>query len=134
MPDATCPCGAAADYAACCGRFHAGEPAPTALELMRSRYTAYVLGLIDYLVETHDPSTRGSLDVAAASAWSRDTEWSGLQIVASSAGAPTDATGVVEFIARGATRGKAFAHHERSRFRRRKDGRWYYLDGAAPRR
>ncbi len=133
MSDATCPCGAAADYAACCGRFHAGSPAPTALELMRSRYAAYVLGLIDYLVETHDPSTRGSLDVAAASAWSRNTQWAGLQIVASSAGAATDTAGVVEFIARGTTRGKAFAHHERSRFRRKGD-RWYYLDGAAPTR
>jgi SEC-C motif-containing protein len=45
-----CPCGAAAGYAACCGRWHAGASqglAPDAQALMRSRYSAYVLGLGD---------------------------------------------------------------------------------------
>ena len=38
-----------------------------------------------------------------------------------------DDEGDVEFIARGKTGGKEFAHHERSRFRR-VDGRWFYMD------
>lgn len=128
----TCPCGTGAAYRACCGRFHAGAPAPTALELMRSRYAAYVRGEIDYLIETHDPETRAAMDVAAATAWSRDTAWAGLEIVATSAGGADDESGVVEFIARGATRGEPFALHERSRFRR-DDGRWVYVDGTTPR-
>lgn len=40
-----CPCRGAADalpYTACCGRYHAGQPAPTAEALMRSRYSAFV--------------------------------------------------------------------------------------------
>lgn len=131
MTDTTpCPCGAGAAYRACCGRFHAGAPAPTALELMRSRYAAYVRGKIDYLVETHDPETRAAMDVAGATRWARDTIWAGLEIVATSAGGPDDETGVVEFVARGATRGKPFALHERSRFRR-DEGRWVYVDGTA---
>jgi len=99
---------------------------------MRSRYTAYVRGAIDYLVETHDESTRGTVDRAAVSAWIRDTEWLGLEIVHTANGGPSDDDGIVEFVARGTTRGAPFAQRERSRFRRR-DGRWFYLDGTTPR-
>jgi SEC-C motif-containing protein len=123
-----CPCGSNLDDDACCARYHRREPAPTAEALMRSRYTAYVRGEIDYLVETHDPTTRGSLDREAMTAWSRDTEWLGLEIVATEYGSATDARGVVEFIARGKTKGKPFAQRERSRFRK-VDGRWVYVDG-----
>jgi len=99
---------------------------------MRSRYAAYVRGEIDYLVETHDPETRASMDVAAATLSSRETEWAGLEIVSTSAGGLDDETGVVEFIARGVTRGQPFALRERSRFRR-DEGRWVYVDGTTPR-
>jgi SEC-C motif-containing protein len=95
---------------------------------MRSRYTAYVRGAIDHVIETHAAETRAKVDRDAAARWSRDTQWLGLEILASSAGGPTDDEGVVEFIARGATRGTPFAQRERSRFRR-VDGRWYYVDG-----
>ncbi len=95
---------------------------------MRSRYTAYVRCEIAYLVATHDVATRRGLDVAAITAWSRDTAWSGLEIVATELGSATDDTGVVEFIARGTTRGTPFVQQERSRFRR-VDGCWFYVDG-----
>jgi SEC-C motif-containing protein len=123
-----CPCGSGLAGDACCARYHRGEAAPTAEALMRSRYTAYVTGEIDYLVETHDPATRASLDRDSIAAWSRETEWLGLEIVATEYGAASDARGVVEFIARGTTRGKPFAQRERSRFRK-VDGRWVYVDG-----
>ena len=59
MPLSTpCPCGSGASLVACCGRWHAGEAAPTAEALMRSRYSAYVLGLEDYLLATWHASTR----------------------------------------------------------------------------
>ncbi len=105
-----------------------GVPAPTALALMRSRYTAYVRGAIDYLIATHDPRTRGSVDVAAVTRWSRDTLWLGLEIVATERGGPDDDTGVVEFVASGVTRGAPLRQHERSRFRR-EGGAWVYTDG-----
>jgi SEC-C motif-containing protein len=108
--------------------FFDGVPAPTALALMRSRYTAFVRGAIDYLIDTHDPSTRDAADRASIAKWSRETEWKGLEIVATERGGEDDDAGVVEFIARGVTRGKAFTQRERSRFRRM-DGVWYYLDG-----
>ena len=95
---------------------------------MRSRYTAFVKSAIDYLIATHDPSTRSTVDRAAITQWARDTHWRGLEIVATERGGEGDDEGVVEFIARGVTNGRPFAQRERSRFRRL-DGVWYYLDG-----
>jgi SEC-C motif-containing protein len=107
---------------------HDGAPAPTALALLRSRYAAYVRGAIDYLIETHDPSTRGDVDRAGVATWSRETEWLGLEILDTVRGGEDDDDGIVEFVARGRTRGAPFAQRERSRFRRR-DDRWYYVSG-----
>ena len=88
---------------------------------MRSRYTAFVRGAIDYLIATHDPATRDAVDRKAIAAWSRETEWRGLEIVA------TEGDDIVEFVARGTTRGKPFAQRERSKFRR-VDGEWRYVE------
>jgi len=126
--DGDCPCGSGAAFARCCGPFLGGAPAPTALALMRSRYTAYVRGAIDYLVETQAEETRDRVDREAITRWSRETRWAGLEIVATERGGEADDDGGVEFVARGVTRGAAFAQRERSRFRRA-GGRWYYVDG-----
>jgi SEC-C motif-containing protein len=123
-----CPCGSGLDEPACCGPLLAGGVARTALALMRSRYTAYVRGAIDYLLRTHDASTRATVDVAAVRRWCKTTLWLGLEIVATERGGERDTDGVVEFIARGVTRGAPFAQRERSRFRR-VDGAWVYVDG-----
>ncbi|MGE5181119.1 MAG: YchJ family protein [Acidobacteriota bacterium] len=123
-----CPCGSGVVEAACCGPCLDGVPAPTALALMRSRYTAYVRGAIDYLIATQDASTRGAVDRASVARWSRETTWKGLEIVATERGGEDDDAGTVEFVARGVTRGVPFAQRERSRFRR-VDGVWYYVDG-----
>ncbi|MCP5509002.1 MAG: SEC-C domain-containing protein [Chlamydiales bacterium] len=47
-----CPCHSGKPYADCCQSFHLGFPPPTALALMRSRYSAYALGLVDYIIHT----------------------------------------------------------------------------------
>jgi SEC-C motif-containing protein len=119
-----CPCGSGEIDDVCCGMYHAGAPAPTALALMRSRYTAYVRGELDYLAATQ----RGPLDRTGAARWSRDTLWMGLEIVQTQDGGEDDDTGAVEFIARGVTAGKPFTMRERSRFEK-VDGRWIYVDG-----
>src|SRR5262249_12900002 len=53
-----CPCGLGEDYDSCCGRLHAGTPAPTAESLMRSRYSAFAVGDAGYLLRTWHPSAR----------------------------------------------------------------------------
>ena len=72
-----CYCGLGKQYAACCGRLHSGaENALAAETLMRSRYSAYVLRLADYLLATWHPDTRPSeLDLTAD-----DTKWLGLEV------------------------------------------------------
>ncbi|MGB7501547.1 MAG: YchJ family metal-binding protein [Azonexus sp.] len=110
-------------YAACCGRLHSGaENAASAEALMRSRYSAYVLRLADYLLATWHPDTRPSeLDLTAD-----DTKWLGLEVKKHVLQDDTHAT--VEFVARYRIAGKGYRLHELSRFVR-EDGRWYYVDG-----
>ena len=87
---------------------------------MRSRYSAYVLKLNDYLRDTWHPSTRPQeLDVSAD-----DTPWQRLQIISCEKGGEVDSEGKVEF----AAFYQGGQLHERSRFVR-EGGRWFYLDG-----
>ena len=119
-----CPCGSGMDYDACCGPFIESErPAPTAEELMRSRYTAFARGEEGYLLATWHPDTRPSrvrLD--------DEQRWIGLSIKSTEAGGANDTTGLVEFVARFKVAGRGHRLHEVSRFEKI-DGRWYYLDG-----
>lgn len=120
-PPLDCPCGGGR-YAACCGRWHAGEAAPDAEALMRSRYSAFVLGLSDYLLVTWHPDTRpATLDLDESPA----PKWVGLQVLAHQADGDS---AQVEFIARYKVDGRAHRLHENSRFLR-SDGHWYYVDG-----
>ena len=114
-----CPCGTDRPYATCCKPLHDGEAATSAERLMRSRYSAYVLQLVAYLIATWHPSTRPAHLVLDQS------RWLGLQIKQQ---ATQGDRATVEFIARYKTGGKATRLHERSRFER-EDGRWYYVDG-----
>ena len=121
-PGLPCPCGSGDTLAACCGRWHAGTPAPDAAALMRSRYSAYVLGLTDYLRATWAPETcppRIEPDPPGL-------KWLGLDVRRHDAIDASHAT--VEFVARTRLAGRAQRLHERSRFERR-DGRWLYVDG-----
>jgi SEC-C motif domain protein len=95
---------------------------------MRSRYTAFVRCAIDYLLSTHDESTRAQVDRKAIEDWSKTTAWRGLEIVAVEGGDVHDSEGTVEFVAKGKRGGRTFAQRERSRFVRR-DGCWFYVDG-----
>lgn len=116
-----CPCGGAS-YAQCCGRFHAGAIPETAEQLMRSRYSAYVLGLMDYVHQTWHDSTR-----PARTELEHDpaTKWLGLDVKRH---VPAGDAASVEFVARYKVGGRAHRLHEVSRFVR-ENGRWFYLDG-----
>src|SRR3569832_3022083 len=121
MSAVSCPCGSGRSLADCCGRFHAGAPAPDAESLMRSRYSAYVLGLEDYLRATWDPAT---CPVALGLDAVPRPQWLGLTVKAHTPLAETPAP--VEFVARYKLNGRAFKLHETSRFER-VDGRWLYV-------
>lgn len=98
---------------------------------MRSRYSAYVLGLEDYLLQTWHPDTRpAALDLAGDT----QTKWLGLEIkrleVKRSETSAADSA-VVEFVARYKAGGKAYRLHETSSFIRL-GSKWYYLNGILP--
>ncbi|WP_430646672.1 YchJ family protein [Agromyces sp. GXS1127] len=116
-----CPCGSGNVHGECCGPLLGGGAAPTAVQLMRSRYTAFVVGDVAYLLATWHPSTRPD-----ALELDPDVHWRSLEIIRTERGGPLDRDGVVEFAARyrvGAERG---VQRETSRFVR--TDRWRYVD------
>jgi SEC-C motif-containing protein len=122
-----CPCGSGADFEACCGGIVAGRrAAPTAEALMRSRYTAYVLRKVDYLIQTTHPDERTDDLADTIRKWMRQVEWLKLHIVATEGGSENDETGRVEFIAEYLADSGPGRHHECSVFEKR-DGEWYYV-------
>ena len=124
-PAEQCPCGSGVPYTQCCAPYHTGTAtAPTAEALMRSRYTAFALGLSDYLLATWHPDTRP----ADLTPDTPPLRWLGLVIHAHHAGQATDTTGTVQFTARYKAGGRAGRLTETSRFVRLA-GRWVYLEG-----
>lgn len=90
---------------------------------MRSRYSAFVLDLREYLLATWHPSTRPpSLEAPPPG-----LRWLGLEVKRCQPVEDDHAT--VEFVARSKLGGRAQRLHETSRFVR-EAGRWFYVDGA----
>ena len=121
-----CPCGNGL-YAACCGKFHEGkELAGNAEELMRSRYSAFVLKNEPYLLSTWHPSTRPQEPL-----FNEDkTQWMGLNVKHFNE-ANDQLSATVEFVAIYKINGKAHRLHEISDFVY-EDKQWLYVDGQFP--
>jgi len=142
-PAQPCPCGglsaiaatpgrkpttqAALTYGRCCGRWldadatH-GPFAPNAQQLMRSRYSAFVLEREAYLLATWQASHR-----PAQIEFDPGAKWLGLEV--RDYRMTSADTAEVEFVARQKpVSGPATRLHERSRFVL-EGGRWLYLDG-----
>lgn len=110
-----CPCGSQRSFANCCEPVITNDHANNPETLMRSRYSAYVLGYWNYLHSSWHPDTRPS-SVSPTS-----THWLNLTIVRANHDS-------VEFIATFKEGAKVMALHETSRFQK-VAGRWRYLDG-----
>lgn len=118
-----CFCGSDLNFKSCCERFIKGsQKASTAEELMRSRYSAYVLCDAKYLIQTTHPSKRALYTIKDIEDWSLENKWLRLQVLKAS-------QKKVEF--------KAYyldanlqdqVHHELSTFEYL-NGFWYYLEG-----
>lgn len=124
-----CPCGSSLSYPDCCGCYHCGKSLPaTAEQLMRSRYSAYVFTLADYLYQTTHPDKRSSGLQDEIAAWAAQVEFVQLEILAVQRGQAGDKVGKVEFIAHYRQQQQTRQLRELSRFRRFK-GAWCYFDG-----
>ena len=125
----SCHCGNELSFEACCQPYIDGKDLPpTAEALMRSRYSAYVVGKVEYIATTHEPNTREEVDAEAAKSWSDSATWVGLEVVSTEDGGTADSIGMVEFIARYTVEDVEYKHHERSTFRK-EDDQWFYVDG-----
>lgn len=123
-----CPCKSRLTYGECCAPYHYGKAHPlTAEALMRSRYSAYFFGRIDYLVETTHPDVRTPRLRAEIAETADAVRWKFLTVLGTTKGKAEDKTGKVEFVAQFFHNGVAQEHHEVSRFRRSR-GLWKYVD------
>ncbi|MBK6695030.1 MAG: SEC-C domain-containing protein [Myxococcales bacterium] len=132
-PTKPCPCQSGVRYEACCRPLHTADALPSSAEaLMRSRFAAFVLGDVDYLVATLAPEHE---DLAAPRAalvqtlreTCRTARFMGLTIV--SANESGDGAWV-QFRARVFSGGQDRSFEETSEFRR-VDGAWRYVGARA---
>lgn len=122
----SCPCLSGKNYQDCCEPLHKAErSAETAERLMRSRYSAFCLGLAHYLLETLHPSKRRSNEITALNISIEQTHWLGLKILDHQ---QANDLAEVEFVAFYQDDSTINQLHERSRFTR-EAGRWFYHDG-----
>lgn len=127
-PVTRCPCGSKALFGGCCGPIIAGAPAQSAEALMRSRYSAYVVGDFDHIVRSIAPELREQFNLSAVQAMASNLTWLGLEVREVIGGGAEDDKGTVEFSARFTEGGQEKVHHELATFRR-EDGRWLYAEG-----
>lgn len=99
--------------------------ATTPEELMRSRYCAYAIGEIDWVVASNHPETVESVDRNHVERWANSSNWLGLEILDSKIDDEDVTKGEVEFVARYKMDGVTRRHHERSLFQK-EDDRWYF--------
>lgn len=129
-----CPCFSGLKYVACCKPLHAGEcTAETPEALMRSRYSAFALGLGAYLVETlargHEDREIPEDALARELGRVKDRQrFLGLQVLFATEPRSDEDEGEVLFVARIFERGVDRSFAERSRFVR-EEGQWRYESG-----
>lgn len=124
-----CPCGSNKPSTDCCLPIISGKrDAVTALELMRSRYTAFTKADGAYLMKSHHSETRPLKERRSIENWAKSVQWMGLAILGTEAGEARDTTGIVEFRALYLEGGQMQQIHEKSLFKR-EGGNWVYHSG-----
>jgi SEC-C motif-containing protein len=130
MTTSPCPCGSELSKADCCQPLIQGKrKAATAEQLLRSRYTAFTEGAVDYVLQTHHSKTRHEIKREEIEDWSKNSKWLGLKIVQQEAGKESDTQGTIVFCARYQANGKEEPedHWEQSFFEK-EGGEWKFLD------
>jgi len=130
MNNQPCPCGTTLPYSQCCKKAHDDIfSVTTAEQLMRSRYSAYVLAIGDYLWLSHHSSTRPKKhrERKETIKWAKSVQWMKLDVLRTVAGAANDTHGEVHFKAYFSAGGHIECIDEHSTFCK-ENGHWVYLD------
>ena len=124
-----CPCNPSKKYSDCCKKAHQNiETVITAEQLMRSRYSAFVLANINYLHNSHHSTTRPTKkENKEILLWTKSVEWVKLEVLTTSKGSITDLEGTVEFNAFFMVNGKIDVIHENSSFCK-ENKHWVYYE------
>ena len=125
---ATCYCGSQKFYEDCCFPFISGNlKSKIPEQLVRSRYTAFCIQNIEYLISTHHPSKRQPNEHEILAQTIHETQRLGLKVLKTQKGSIEELVGYVEFAAfyKNIEEGQL---HENSKFIY-ENGQWYYLDG-----
>lgn len=121
-----CPCQSGELYSNCCQPLHLFETfSHSAEQLMRSRYSAYVLQKIDYIIKTTVPAQQTLLNVEAMMQWAKETRWCSLSIKQHKNLSKIHSA--VEFEAFFETAEGMQSHHEHSVFVQIAQ-RWFFVD------
>ena len=122
-----CYCASDKDFLACCAPFIKGEAIPqTPEQLMRSRYSAFVLKDIDYIEKTMKGKALQKADLSQTQLWLEQVSWKNLTILNSEIKTPD--RGIVHFIADYEENGLPVKLEEVSEFKKI-NGKWYYVKG-----
>ena len=125
-----CPCGSNKPYSYCCEKAHKDlSTVTTAEQLMRSRYSAFVMANGSYLMDSHQSSTRPVKERKSIEAWAKSVSWIRLEILDTEKGRINDQKGTVTFNAYFFENSKVEVIHEKSEFVKEK-GLWMYLGPA----
>ena len=123
MESKKCFCDTGLLFENCCGLYlNSNQKAPSALTLMRSRYSAYATHNAEYLMETTYISERKYYSKPEILRWAVSNKWQKLEILSSS-------ENTVEFKAYFLdSDNKPQTHYEFSTFKF-ENGAWFYVDG-----
>lgn len=130
VSESLCRCGSGKNYNSCCQPLHQGGMPPTALALMRSRYVAYAMGNVDYIVKTtHAENSQAHLPLHFQKRqilkFCQSTEFRGLEILEVQEGISSS---MVTFRAVLSQKGADCSFIEKSLFKK-ENGFWFYLKG-----
>jgi len=125
-PNAPCPCGSREKYKKCCQKYHKGTLAPNALLLMKSRYCAFAVGEVRYIIKTTHPSNSDYRSDTREwqeeiESFCKNSDFLNLDILAFLDGEYEAYVSFVALLSSGELK-------EKSRFLK-EEGKWLYVDG-----
>jgi SEC-C motif-containing protein len=124
-----CYCNSKKTYSVCCEPIILGkQDAETAEQLMRSRYSAFVVANVNYLMDSHHPNTRPLKERKSMLKWTKSLTWISLEIISKQKGQQMDTEGNVEFRALYIENGNIEYIHENSYFVK-ENNKWFYKSG-----
>lgn len=125
----SCYCGSSDPFSNCCKLIHENIfEAKTAEQLMRSRYTAFVVANGDYLQQSHHSTKRlNEREQKELLKWTKSVQWVKLEVLNTDKGLENDTEGSVAFKAYFFSGGKLDFIHEKSSFVR-ENGAWVYFE------